>query len=341
MPGAEQPAVAWWLRGATAQTLWARLARSRHLVRFEREVLTTDDDDDLVLDHAAGPAGLAPHSPVARPRGERALAAHAGAGGAGGARRVALHGAQLPLLRARSGAALASAAETGGRASITRATPPISTSWCARWPRASRRCPSTRWGFRWGETCCSSGWGRRASGSAIRAAATISVPYDLAAASRYLERAGRAPLHLPLPAAAQAEGARRAGAVSARDGAPRRRPHRAPRGRSPSSISGSPRRCTGSPAPRTTTQRASSLGYLSRIAVPTLCISSEDDPFYPAESVARARAAASADGHLRGDPLGRSHRLRLRPLALAAALLGRGAEHRLAGRDPGATSAPR
>ena len=57
MQGAEQVAVAWWLRGATAQTLWARLARSRHLVRFEREVLTTDDDDDLVLDHAAGPAG--------------------------------------------------------------------------------------------------------------------------------------------------------------------------------------------------------------------------------------------------------------------------------------------
>src|SRR5580698_11125294 len=57
MRQAEQVAVAWWLRGATAQTLWARLARSRHLVDFEREVLTTPDDDDLVLDHAAGPAG--------------------------------------------------------------------------------------------------------------------------------------------------------------------------------------------------------------------------------------------------------------------------------------------
>src|SRR5579863_2860821 len=57
MTGPEQPAQAWWLPGATAQTIWARLARSRHLVRFEREVLTTEDDDDLVLDHAAGPAG--------------------------------------------------------------------------------------------------------------------------------------------------------------------------------------------------------------------------------------------------------------------------------------------
>ena len=39
--------------------------------------------------------------------------------------------------------------------------------------------------------------------------------------------------------------------------------------------------------------RSSSLGYLQRIAVPTLCISSEDDPFYPREAVERARAVGS------------------------------------------------
>ena len=38
---------------------------------------------------------------------------------------------------------------------------------------------------------------------------------------------------------------------------------------------------------------ASSLGYLGRIAMPTLCISSVDDPFFPAEAVERARAARS------------------------------------------------
>src|SRR4051812_23592134 len=48
---------AWWIRNAHLQTIWARLARSRRLIRFEREVLTTPDDDDLVLDHTDGPAG--------------------------------------------------------------------------------------------------------------------------------------------------------------------------------------------------------------------------------------------------------------------------------------------
>src|SRR5437667_8137129 len=47
---------AWWIPGAHLQTAWARIARSRRLVTFEREVLTTPDDDDLVLDHLAGPA---------------------------------------------------------------------------------------------------------------------------------------------------------------------------------------------------------------------------------------------------------------------------------------------
>ena len=58
MPHPARPdAGAWWIPGAHLQTTWARLARSRRLVTFEREVLTTPDDDDLALDHAAGPAG--------------------------------------------------------------------------------------------------------------------------------------------------------------------------------------------------------------------------------------------------------------------------------------------
>jgi hypothetical protein len=39
--------------------------------------------------------------------------------------------------------------------------------------------------------------------------------------------------------------------------------------------------------------RCSSLPVLSRIAVPTLCLSSLDDPFVPAETVERARRTAS------------------------------------------------
>jgi predicted alpha/beta-fold hydrolase len=47
----------WWIRGPHLQTIWARLARSRRLIGFEREVLATPDGDELVLDHIAGPAG--------------------------------------------------------------------------------------------------------------------------------------------------------------------------------------------------------------------------------------------------------------------------------------------
>src|SRR5262245_4606512 len=44
----------WWIQGPHLQTAWARIARSRRLVTFEREVLRTPDDDDLELDHARG-----------------------------------------------------------------------------------------------------------------------------------------------------------------------------------------------------------------------------------------------------------------------------------------------
>ena len=48
---------AWWLPETHLQTTWSRLTRSRRLITFTREVLTTPDDDDLVLDDAAGPEG--------------------------------------------------------------------------------------------------------------------------------------------------------------------------------------------------------------------------------------------------------------------------------------------
>jgi len=40
--------------------------------------------------------------------------------------------------------------------------------------------------------------------------------------------------------------------------------------------------------------QSSSLQFLGRIAVPTLCVSAIDDPFLPPEVVERARAAASS-----------------------------------------------
>ncbi|HVT04518.1 MAG TPA: alpha/beta fold hydrolase [Thermoanaerobaculia bacterium] len=42
---------AWWLPGAHLQTVWGRLARSRRLITYRRESLATPDGDELLLDH--------------------------------------------------------------------------------------------------------------------------------------------------------------------------------------------------------------------------------------------------------------------------------------------------
>jgi hypothetical protein len=44
-------APAWFLPGPHFQTVWGRLARSRRVVQFRRESLTTPDGDELLLDH--------------------------------------------------------------------------------------------------------------------------------------------------------------------------------------------------------------------------------------------------------------------------------------------------
>src|SRR3954462_7117166 len=57
MPTSEPFVPAWWVPGPHLQTAWARLARSRHLITFEREVLGTPDGDEVMLDHTPGPPG--------------------------------------------------------------------------------------------------------------------------------------------------------------------------------------------------------------------------------------------------------------------------------------------
>src|SRR5436309_7154909 len=53
--GADEFAPAWFLRGPHLQTIWGRVARPRRLVKLRREVLTTPDDDELVVDHLDAP----------------------------------------------------------------------------------------------------------------------------------------------------------------------------------------------------------------------------------------------------------------------------------------------
>jgi predicted alpha/beta-fold hydrolase len=284
----------WWLRGAHLQTLWARLVRSRRLVGFEREVLTTPDDDDLVLDHAAGPAG----SP-------RVLLLHGLEGNA-----YSLHTQGLAHL----------IAGLGWRSTV------LNFRSCARDPRdLTRRLPNRRprlyhsgetddldlvvrtlrarepevWlyaiGFSLGGNVLLK-WlgeqGQRGRDSFIRAAATLSVPYDLAAAAHYLDRpVGRiyaAHFFRRLKPKALDVIARFPTETAHLD------PERIRRARTFAELDA----CVTVPlhgfaSAEDYYRRSSALAYLPGIRVPTLCLSAEDDPFFPTEALARARASAS------------------------------------------------
>ena len=289
--GAHQTPAAWWLPGAHLQTVWARIARSRHVIAFAREVLKTDDDDDLVLDHAAGPAGA-----------PRVLLLHGLEGSA-----YSLHTQGLAQLVARA----------GWRGTV------LNFRSCARDPRNIRRrlrnrrprlyhageiedfdfavrtlvarepaTPLYAIGFSLGGNVLLKWLGERGATSAVRAAATISVPYDLAASARSLDRG-----------VGRFYGARfmnrlRAKAIDVLNRFPRETAHLdAQRIRALRSLSEFDAQVTaplhGFPSAEDYYARASALGYLSRVAVPTLCISSTDDPFFPADALAQAHAAAS------------------------------------------------
>jgi hypothetical protein len=281
------------------------MARSRRLVTFEREVLTTADDDDLVLDHTAGPSG----SP-------RVLLLHGLEGSA-----HSLHTQGLAHLAARA----------GWRATV------LNFRSCARDPRDIRRrlpnrrprlyhsgetgdldfvvrtlaarepgVPITAIGFSLGGNVLLK-WlgehGEEGQAAGIAAAAVLSVPYDLGAASRFLERpAGRIYAYHFLRRL-------RPKALDVLARFPRETAHLdADRIRGARTFAAFDRHVTaplhGFASAEDYYARASSLPYLGRIRVPTLCISSEDDPFFPREGLAPARAAASPDVRFEVTPWG-------------------------------------
>jgi predicted alpha/beta-fold hydrolase len=283
---------AWWLPGAHLQTVWGRLARSRTQVPLVREALTAPDGDTLFLDHAdaalekdAPPLlilhGLEGSSHSVYAQGMLAEAARAGLGASvlnfrSCARDLANLRRTIPNQRAR----LYHSGET------------TDFDFVARTLAARHGRPILAAGISLGGNVLLKWLGEHPHERIVAAAATLSVPYDLAAGDRHMSSfpsalyvrsfvktltpKTEALVHRFPEAAARVDVARAARAWTFRefDDAANAPLH---------GFSGAADYYT----------RCSSLPGLSRISVPTLCISALDDPFVPAETVERARRAAS------------------------------------------------
>lgn len=277
---------AWFAPGAHLQTVWGRLIRPRRMVKLEREEIETPDGDVLVLDHL---------------RGERI-------------RYVLMHGLEGSAHSVYIQGILSLIAKRGFAATA------INFRSCARDPGSLRTMlPNRRPRFyHSGETTdfdfvvrllCGRGlqpivacgaslggnallkWlGEHPDQSIIRAAATISVPYDLGAGGTYLER-GLGPYYVG--------GFLRTLKKKVKDVAKRfpetrldmERAMRAKSFREFDDVATAP--LHGFTDANDYYARSSSIHYLGRITTPTLCISSEDDPFLPPEVLERVKTAAS------------------------------------------------
>jgi predicted alpha/beta-fold hydrolase len=282
----------WWARGGHLQTIWGRYGRAGGLIKLEREVLTTPDDDDLALDHAPGPAdaprvlvlhGLEGSSQAVYVQGLARALVGAGFGVTAvnfrSCARDPSTGALLPNRRARL-------YHSGDTADLDFVVETLS--------RREPRRPLLAVGVSLGGNVLLKWLGEKGARSPVEAAATISVPYDLAAAAKHLER-GFARVYATYFLRSLR---RKAAAVMARFPRETERLDRA-RARLSKTFYAFDDAVTaplhGFGGATDYYRRSSSLRYLGDIEVPTLCISSADDPFLPKEVLARARAVASDD----------------------------------------------
>ncbi len=288
---------AWWLPGAHLQTVWGTLTRRRDLLPYRRERLATPDGDEIWIDHVDGPPG-AP-------------------------RLVVLHGLEGSSYSVYVQGLLAAARARGWRGAA------VNFRSCAREPgRLDRWIPNRRPRlYHSGETSdfglvvahltaadpgvplvaagASLGgnvllkWlGENPEQTIVLAAATLSVPYDLEAGARYMER-GLGPHYLArflTTLCAKAEDlSRRFPEAAARLDLPRARVARTFFAFDDAATAP----LHGFSGAEDYYARSSSLGFVSRIRTPTLCVSSDDDPFLPGSVLDRVRERASPAVRLR------------------------------------------
>jgi predicted alpha/beta-fold hydrolase len=280
----------WWLPGAHLQTGWGRIARRRRLVSFHRERLTTPDGDELVLDHVEGAAGsprlLVLHGlegssysvyvqgmlQIASARGWRATALNF--------RSCARDPRDLERMLPNRRPRLYHSGETSDLDFVVRTL-------AAREPQR----PLIAAGVSLGGNVLLKWLGEHPGQTPVRAAAAVSVPYDLAEGSRHLESpVGRvyAGTFLRTLRRKVIETVERFPAESRVD------VERARRARTFFEFDdGATAPLHGFAGAEDYYAQSSSLRFLPRITTPTLCLSAEDDPFLPLPVLGRVAKAAS------------------------------------------------
>jgi len=285
----------WWLRNPHLQTVWGRITRPRKLVSFRREVIPTPDGDELVLDHVDGPQdgsaplhflllhGLEGSSYSVYIQGIASIVARRGCSATAINFRSCARDPEntrrmLPNRRPR----FYHSGETGDFDFVLRML-------AARWPeRRMAGCGASLGGnvlLKW--------LGEHPGERLLSAAATLSVPYDLGAGSRHLELSAPGRLYVGSFLATLkkkvdwvlANFPETAGRI---DGAAIRaaRTFR----QFDDAATGPLHGFTGADDYYA---RSSSIHFIDRITVPTLCVSAKDDPFLPREVLEQVRAVAS------------------------------------------------
>lgn len=272
---------AWWLPNPHLMTVWGRLVRPRRAVAWRREELRTPDGDTLLLDHADAAGGTG-----------RALLLHGLEGSSysvylqGLARRLLSRGVSVAAFNFRSCARRPDRIDAwimNGRPRLyhsgeTTDLDHVVSVLNARAPAT----PLVACGTSLGGNVLLKWLGEHPEQTAVRAAVALSTPYDLAAGARWLENpVGRlyvrsfvktlsakaehllrrfpdAPIDLPR--------ARRASTFFEFDDAANAPLH-------------------GFSGAEDYWARSSSLGFLHRITTETLCVSAQDDPFLPPETL--------------------------------------------------------
>jgi predicted alpha/beta-fold hydrolase len=298
---------AWFLRGPHAQTIWGRVVRPRRMVSFRRETLETPDGDELVLDHLDDSDGIwqmadgqSSPSAICHPPSNRLhfVLLH---GLEGSSYSVYVQGVLTEIRR------LGHAATVLNFRSCARDPQHVHRMLPNRRPRfyhsgetgdfdfvirtLTSRAPQTRFvafGASLGGNALLKWLGEHPDQQIVRAAATLSVPYDLAAGARFLEKTAAGRFYVGRFLRTLKKKCARADIASLIDVD---RLMRSRTFREFDEYGTGP--LHGFAGADDYYEKSSSIRFLGRIQTPTLALNAEDDPFLPPEVLPRAKAAAS------------------------------------------------